>query len=179
MTDDSTASPTQGYYRFPTVHGNVLVFVCEDDLWTVPLTGGVARRLTTNLAATNAPCLSPCGKWLAFTGREEGPEEIYLMPAAGGEAQRLTYQGQQRGVKVVGWDTEGKNIFYTSSAASPFVRCRWLWKISATGGEAQRLPFGLADHISYGDKGLVIGRATDEPALWKRYRGGTVGQLWV
>lgn len=179
MTDNPKTSPTQGYYRFPTVYGETLVFVCEDDLWTVALAGGVARRLTTNLAATSAPRLSPCGKWLAFTGREEGPEEVYLMPAAGGEAQRLTYQGQQRGVEVVSWDTDGKNIFYASSATSAFERCQWLWKIPATGGEPQRLPFGPANHIACAAKDMVIGRSTGEPARWKRYRGGTAGQLWI
>ena len=62
-----------------------------------------------------------------------------------------------------------------------FVRCPWLWKISATGGEAQRLPLGPANHIAYAadNNGTVIGRATGEPARWKRYRGGTAGQLWI
>ena len=161
------------------MHGDRLVFVCEDDLWIVPLAGGMARRLSTNLAATNAPRLSPCGKLLAFTGREEGPEEVYLMSATGGETQRLTYQGQQEGVEVVGWTADGKNIFYASSAAGAFARCQWLWKISVTGGEPQRLPFGPANHIACAAKGMVIGRSTGEPAMWKRYRGGTAGQLWI
>ena len=178
-SDSTTDSPARGYYRFPTAHRNVLVFVCEDDLWTVSIEGGVARRLTSNLAATSAPRLSPCGKLLAFTGREEGPEEVYVMPSGGGEATRLTYQGQQRSVEVVGWSADGKSIFYASSAASAFGRCRWLWKVPVAGGEPQRLPYGPANHIAYGSKGMVIGRSTGEPAMWKRYRGGTAGQLWI
>ena len=70
-----------GYYRFPTIQGDTIVFVSEDDLWAVPADGGVARRLTANLGAVSFPQLSPDGKTIAFTGRDEGHNEIYTMPA--------------------------------------------------------------------------------------------------
>ncbi|MDE3270374.1 MAG: PDZ domain-containing protein [Pseudomonadota bacterium] len=180
QTYSSAQSSTQGYCRFPSVHGDMLVFICDDDLWTAPLTGGVARRLSTNLATVSSPRLSPDGELLAFTGCEEGSDEVYLMPATGGEVQRLTYQGQCGGVEVVGWSADGENIFYSSSAALPFGRWQWLWQVPVAGGEPQRLPFGPANHVAYAaDKGMVIGRSTGEPARWKRYRGGTAGQLWL
>ncbi len=77
-----------GYYRFPTLHRDTLVFVSEDDLWSVSTAGGVARRLTASLGAVGTPCFSPDGAWIAFSGREEGAWEVYVMPAAGGEAVR-------------------------------------------------------------------------------------------
>src|ERR1051326_6695666 len=33
-----------GYYRFPSVHGNTVVFTAEGDLWRVPIEGGLAER---------------------------------------------------------------------------------------------------------------------------------------
>ncbi len=165
-----------GYYRFPTICQNTIVFVCEDDLWTVSIDGGVARRLTSNLGAANSPCLSPDGELLAFSGREEGPSEVYVMPALGGEAKRLTYQGSN--ATIVNWDADGKHILYASGAGLAFDP--WIWKISADGGEPQRLSYGPANHIDFSDAdGVIIGRLTREPARWKRYRGGTAGQLWV
>jgi len=82
---------TQGYYRFPTIHNNTVVFVSDDDLWTISADGGIARRLTSGLGSVSHPALSRDGKWLAFSGRDEGSLEVYVMPAEGGEAQRLTY----------------------------------------------------------------------------------------
>ena len=165
-----------GYYRFPTIRQDTIVFVCEDDLWTVSINGGVARRLTSNLGAASSPCLSPDGELLAFSGREEGPSEVYVMPALGGEAKRLTYQGSN--AAIVNWDAEGKHILYSSNAGLAFDP--WIWKISAEGGEPQRLSYGPANHIDFsGTEGAVLGRLTREPARWKRYRGGTAGQLWV
>ena len=165
-----------GYYRSPTICQDTIVFVCEDDLWTVPVDGGVARRLTSNLGAAGSPRLSPDGEQLAFAGREEGPSEVYSMPALGGEAKRLTYQGSN--VSIVGWDTDGKHILYSSGAGLAFDP--WIWKVSSEGGEPQRLPYGPANHIDFSDAGgVIIGRLTREPARWKRYRGGTAGQLWI
>ena len=45
LMSDST-SGRDGYYRFPTICGDTVVFVSEDDLWSVPARGGVAHRLT-------------------------------------------------------------------------------------------------------------------------------------
>ena len=50
-----SAQQNRGYYRFPSIHGDSMVFTSEGDLWEVGVEGGVARRLTTHLGEeTNA-----------------------------------------------------------------------------------------------------------------------------
>ena len=165
-----------GYYRFPTIHGDRVVFVCEDDLWSVPAEGGVAVRLTANLGEVRTPAFSPDGSQLAFIGREEGNVEVYVMPATGGNAQRLTFLGAK--TTVAGWSQDGKSILFASNTCQPFPRLMQLHSISAEGGLPQRLPYGMAHAISFGPNGsAVLGRNIAEPAYWKRYRGGRVGVL--
>ena len=174
MTPD-TLPPA--YLRQPTLQGETVVFVSDDDLWRVPAAGGVAQRLTDGLGEPATPCLSPDGRWLAYAGRDEQHAEVWLMPAAGGAARRLTWMGSEMAVR--GWTPEGRIVF-CSNHGQPFFRNLHAWTIAPEGGLPERLPLGQVNHLAYGPGGArVIGRNTADPARWKRYRGGTAGHLWV
>lgn len=167
-----------GYYRFPTIHGDIVVFTSEDDLWSVPAAGGIARRLTSSISQASRPMLSPDGRWLAFVAREEGHNELYAMPASGGEAKRLTYFGAV--TQPAGWSRDGSKILFTTNHAQPFRHIMRVYEISPEGGPITEVPVGPAQSISFGpERGVVIGRNTHDPARWKRYRGGTAGDLWI
>ncbi len=170
---------SEGYYRFPVICGDRVAFICEDDLWTVPASGGVARRLTSNLGAVGRGLFSPDGSLLAFTGREEGPPEVYVMPSEGGQARRLTYLGALTSVE--GWAPDGSKIVFSSNARQPMARIRVLFTIGRDGaGLPEQVPVGPATTLAYGPNGsVVIGRNAGDPARWKRYRGGTAGELWI
>jgi len=167
----------QGYIRFPHIHQDRIVFVAEDDLWLITSYGGRAERLTAAVDEVSHPRFSPDGALLAFVGQEEGPNEIYVMPAQGGPAQRLTYQAAN--CRVLGWSPAGDEILYASNAGQPDSRFQVIYAIKPGGGLPRQLPVGMANAISYGPGGgIVLGRNINEPARWKRYRGGTVGHLW-
>src|SRR5579871_1380442 len=169
---------TSGYYRFPAIHKDRVVFTSEDDLWSVPASGGVANRLTANLGAISHPFFSPDGTLLAFTGREEGNNEVYLMPSEGGPVKRLTYLGVNS--NVIGWTPDGKKILFSSDHGQPFGRAGVVYSLSLEGGAVETMPIGPAVSISVtsGNR-TVIGRNNNDPARWKRYKGGTAGDIWV
>ena len=169
---------TSGYYRYPAVHTDTVAFVSEDDLWSVPAEGGTARRLTANLGAISFPYFSPEGTTLAFTGREEGHSEVYVMPAEGGPVRRLTYLGVTS--NVLGWSPDGKEILFSSDAGQPFDRVGVVHSVRMDGGLPQPWAIGPAVSLSVlpGNR-IVLGRNNNDPARWKRYRGGTAGELWI
>ncbi len=168
-----------GYCRFAALHGETLVFVCEDDLWIVQRDGGTARRLTTSSAEVALPRISPDGTRLAFVAREEGNPEVYVMPTGGGVARRLTFLGSDA-CTLSGWSPSGDEIFFCSDAGSPFARETHAFAVPAIGGSARSLQLGHATAFArHHDGRFVIGRNNADPARWKRYRGGTAGDLWV
>jgi len=166
-----------GYLRQPTISGDAIVFVCDDDLWRVDATGGVARRLTAGLGEPSTPALSADGRWLAYVARDEQHPEVYLMPGEGGPARRMTWLGPD--VMVRGFTPDGRILFVTTHG-QPFFRNYRAFTLSVDGGLPELLPLGQVNHLSVGPGGArVIGRNTADPARWKRYRGGTAGHLWV
>ena len=173
----SPSNPPAGYLRQPTIQGDTVVFVSDDDLWRVSTQGGVAVRLSAGLSEPATPSLSPCGQWLAYAGRDEAHSEVWLMPAAGGAARRLTWMGSDLAVR--GWTPDG-HIVFCSNHGQPFFRNWHAFTLDPAGGLPVRVPLGQINHLAVGPGGRrLIGRNTVDPARWKRYRGGTAGHLWI
>ena len=70
--------------RFPDIHGDRVAFTYGGDIWTAPVTGGSAIRLTAHPGVEVFAKFSPDGKWIAFTGQYDGDEQVYVIPSTGG-----------------------------------------------------------------------------------------------
>src|SRR5205085_1900580 len=79
-----------------------------------------------------------------------------------------------------GWDRKGRIVF-SSPFQQAFGSMSRLYMIEREGGAPEMLPTGPALSISFAPngKGCVIGRNSRDAAHWKRYRGGTAGDLWI
>ncbi|MCD4651144.1 MAG: peptidase, partial [Candidatus Cloacimonetes bacterium] len=175
LSTEGVSMQNQGYYSLPDVHDDKVIFISEDDLWQVPLKGGIARKLTDIKGKVFSARFSPDGKWIAVCASDEGYLEVYLMDALGGPLKRLTYLGGYS--KPVAWSDDSLKIYITSSFKNAFGS--QIYTIGLDGGEPAEVPVGHANALSYGEKGVVIARHTRDLAYWKRYRGGTAGEFWI
>lgn len=170
----------EGYYRYPTIFGDTVIFVSEGDLWRVDLNNPVARRLSFNRGEIKYPVFSPDGQYIAFSSSDEGSSEVYIMPADGGEMKRVTYLGDI--VNVVSWTTKG--IYYSTSVGEPFLRVRSLFRVQPDGTNVEKVSLGLSNYISFArpdevGAAIIQRHGYREYSYWKRYRGGTAGNIWI
>ena len=110
----------------PTVRpdGSDVVFVMtrpdvEDNryrssLWRLDLTtdGAQPRRLTRG-TYDSSPVYSPDGAWIAFVrGSKDGPGQLHVIPADGGDARVLTEQ--PLGISSPAWSPDGDRLVYAA-----------------------------------------------------------------
>ncbi len=121
-----------GYLRFPHLHGDLIAFVAEDDVWLGPVAGGRAWRVSADQAQASHPRIARDGTMIAWTSRRDGPPEVYLAGVEGGNERRLTYWGDQQ-TRVCGWDPAGA-VLAVTAAGQPFSHFTWAYALSVAAG---------------------------------------------
>ncbi len=101
------------------------------------------------------------------------------MSIKGGPVRRLTFLGSSMN-KVLGWTKDGERILFASDTGQWYPGLMYIYSVSKNKDTPKLVRVGPARAISYGpEKGVVICRNTADPARQKRYRGGTVGEIWI
>jgi len=165
-----------GYYRYPAIHGDTIVFTAEGDLWRVDLNGGVAQRLTTHPSEESRAAISPDGKTIAFSAAYEGPTEVYTLAIDGGVPVRQTFEGGA--ANVVGWSPSGE-VLYTTRRFSTLPNTQ-LARVNPANGVRTLVPLAQASDGSFDSSGqtLYFTRLAFQGSYTKRYQGGTAQNLW-
>lgn len=171
-----TALPsTLGYYRFPAIAGDTIVFTAEGDLWRVPLAGGVAQRLTSHPSEESHAAVSPDGKTIAFSASYEGPTEVYTLsletPAP---PQRQTWEGAN--ATVVGWTPQG-DVLYSTRRYSTLPSTQ-LARVTPKTHVVTLIPLAQASDGTYDGSTLYFTRFPFQGSYTKRYHGGTAQSVW-
>ncbi len=176
---------TQGYsaekkplMRFPDIYENIVVFVYGEDIWKVPVTGGVAVRLTIHDGQERFPKLSPDGQLIAFTGQYDGNADVYIMNIHGGNITRVTFHPGFD--EVVGWHPIKNKIMFRSNRKS-WSRFTRLFLIDPDGTNLEVLILHEAVQGSFSADGqkIAYNKLSRENRTWKRYKGGTAQEVYV
>src|SRR5216683_7496622 len=175
--------------RFPDIHGDKVVFTYGGDLWLASTSGGLATRLTAHPGLEVFAKFSPDGKWIAFTGQYDGDEQVYIVPATGGEPRQLTYYPARGPLaprwgydnQVYGWTPDGKSVIFRSGREYFDLGDSRIYTVSASGGmpEALPMPKSGAGDLSRDSAKVVYSPLFRDFRTWKRYEGGWAQQLYI
>ena len=171
------------YFRFPHVHGDLVTFVAEDDVWIAPVGGGRAWRVSSLQLPARNPRFTPDGKRLVWTVVQGTAPEVVTANVDGGGYSQLSYFGHSS-TRVKGFTPDG-DVLVTSAFRQSDSRHTHAYSLPVTGGWAQELPFGPVESVAFGpvvgdERPVVLASVLSrEPAWWKRYRGGAAGKLWI
>ncbi len=164
--------------RHPDYHDGRIVFSYAGDLWLLPENSSKPTRLTVNRARAAHPKFSPDGKWIAFSSDRYGGTDVYVMPADGGKARRLTFLGA--GDTAVGWTRDSQRVVFSSARGRVFPGIPSLYEVPISGGLEQPLPADWGYWGSYSPDGRKFA-FNRHPMVWwrKHYRGSYAADLWV
>ena len=156
-----------------TPDGQTVIFAFEGDLWKANVSDGNATRLTAMQGYETSPRVSPDGKWIAFTGRQYGNGDIFIMAVNGGDVKQITYHSSNDEVSSWSWDS--KSIYFNSNRMGQVAG----FKVSIEGGTPQRV-FGnyffqydhnLIEHPTSGEIYFNDTWESSNQAQRKRYKG--------
>ncbi|MCB0630792.1 MAG: amidohydrolase family protein [Saprospiraceae bacterium] len=89
--------------------GKTIVFDLLGDIYSMPITGGTATRITKGLAYDTHPKYSPDEKYLAFTSDRDGNENIWIKELATGDSTQITKEKTDY-VQSAEWTPDGQYL---------------------------------------------------------------------
>jgi Tol biopolymer transport system component len=162
-----TTGPSNDYEPAISPDGTRVAFTSDRrgdghfDIWLTGIEGGGPTRFTAgsddDVGDSYMAAWSPDGSKIAFASNRTDDFEVYVMPAAGGEAVNLSQSpGSSDGWARPDWSPDGSSIVYPSESNVPFWRVDYI-----------RQGFGAA--------GILVGATILAGAVvWLRRRYGSM-----
>jgi Tol biopolymer transport system component len=98
-----------------TPDGRTIVFELLGDLYTLPITGGTATRITEGLGYDAQPRVSPDGEWLAFISDRDGADNLWIARIDGRDARKLSSETQIPLLSPT-WTPDGRYVLVSRRA---------------------------------------------------------------
>ncbi len=168
------------FVRFPALNdsGTLVSFSFQGDIWTVPVTGGRAFRVTIHEAYDSNPVFSPNGEKIVFSSNRYGNNDLFVIGINGGNPLRLTYNSSDD--IVSDWTGTDKIIF---ESRRNYRQVEWekeLLSIHDKGGTPNLLlkTFGTEAVVSPDGRFVAFVKGSCR-VVREAYRGSANKDIWI
>lgn len=159
--------------------GKRVVFEWRDDLWTVPVAGGLAERLTAHPARDSFPTFSPDGKTLYFCSSRAGFLQLFSMPSGGGPAAQQSFHSEGASLEAI--TPDGTRALVRGLRDEPGFRPERLIEIDLRRDAPESYLFNeKGQSARYSPDGSKVLFCREGEQLYRKgYRGPRASSIWL
>ncbi|WP_226664026.1 amidohydrolase family protein [Microbulbifer aggregans] len=128
--------------------GRSIIFDMLGDVYEMPIAGGEARALTSELAWNTQPRFSPDGKSIVFVSDRDGADNIWVMDRNGDNLRQLTTEKENL-VHSPSWSPDGQYLVARKGFMSGrSIPAGEIWMYHYGGGEGRQIKKRLGGDIA-------------------------------
>jgi len=149
------------WLRYPAIspNGSEIAFSYKGDLYLVPVTGGRASRLTTNIAYDYNPVWSNDGSKIAFSSDRYGNDDVFVINKEGGIPKRITFHSADD--RVTAFSGNDQTVLFSSNRLDAinslnYYRMPELYSIDLEGGMPKQIFSHPAMNARYTSSGDIL-----------------------
>ena len=186
---NTIAEVSPEWVRYPAIspNGETIAFTYKGDIYTVPVLGGQATRLTFHEAHDYKPVWSNNSQQIAFASDRFGNFDIYTMDARGGKSKRLTFHSTHE--EPYTFTNDNQNILFKGQRSDllthrqyPSSRLAELYSVPTIGGRIEQVLTIPAEDVQInqsGDQYVYHDNKGAENAWRKHHQSSATRDIWT
>lgn len=183
------AQQSPKWLRYPSISpdGQTIAFSYKGDIYTVPVSGGVATAVTNHEAHDFMPVWSNDGRQIAFASNRYGNFDVFVVDANGGMPTRLTYHSADE-LPYTFTNDNGAVLFgasrqdLASNRHFPTGSLPELYSVPVKGGRVEQVLTTPAEAVKFSSNGkfmLYQDKKGGENEWRKHHQSSIARDIWM